>query len=230
MGLMKFYVLLAVAAFIIGPLAYALPAEAVAASNSVLIHETVLSRCGNQFVAFSGVATYGPGNQYLLVDLDGTPILRRWGEPNNWTVLAQVTTGYHVLTARVHDLGNSSKTVAAVFAFTILPCEDGSDDSAVTTSTGGGGGGDETDCCPGPDPVNENAKSSTPRVKGATTAGGSLDILKPLNSVFRFVFGRAPTFAEWQYWADRFLTDKPVWEALLGAMQWHKLHGLTVGS
>ncbi|MFH1353871.1 MAG: hypothetical protein ABIH36_01160 [bacterium] len=227
---MKFKAFAVIISLLLSSTVFTATAEASVVGNSVLIHETVISRCGNQFVAFSGVATYGPDVQYLLVDLDGAPVLGRWGEPTNWTVLEQVTTGYHVLTARIHDLGDASKTVAAVFAFTILPCDDGPSDSTSVASNSGGGGGDETDCCPGPDPVDESVKSPIPQVKGVTTKkGGALSALEPLNAVFRFVFGRAPTFTEWKYWADRFLVDKPVWEAILGAMQWHKLHGVTVG-
>ena len=225
---MKFYVLLAVVSLIVGPMTYALPAKAGVTNNSVLIHETVLSRCGNHQVAFSGVASYGQGKQQLLVDLDGVPVLNSFAKPLNWTVLVNVTTGYHVLTARVHD-PDISKTVDYALVLNIASCEN--NDGEGEGSTGGSEGpGDETDCCIGPDPIVEQPKTPVPQVKGATTTlKGALNRLTPLNSVFRSVFDRTPTFTEWQYWADRFMNDKPVWDAILGAMQWHDLHGRTVG-
>lgn len=94
------------------------------------------------------------------------------------------------------------------------------------------------DCCPGPggdsgahDDEGENSATVTSSkkatVKGVKTHKTSS--LAPLNSIFRSVFGRTPTFEEWTYWANRMLSDKPELDELFGAMQWHKLQGRTVG-
>jgi len=60
------------------------------------------------------------------------------------------------------------------------------------------------------------------------TSGGSLASISDLNSLFRSVYGKNPTAAEWNYWASRLL-DKSDREALKGAMAFHKAHGRTTG-
>lgn len=65
------------------------------------------------------------------------------------------------------------------------------------------------------------------RVQGAAAASALPARLKPLNAMFRVLYGRNPTFSEWSYWANRLLTDKTGHDALYGAMQWHKLRGRT---
>lgn len=70
------------------------------------------------------------------------------------------------------------------------------------------------------------SQSSTP--KSTTTKSGSLASISDLNSLFRQVYGRTPTVAEWHYWADRLL-DKSDRTALLGAMYYHKALGRTTG-
>lgn len=66
--------------------------------------------------------------------------------------------------------------------------------------------------------------------KGIFVAGGvSVGALGQINALFRSVFGRTPTVEEWTYWAER-AKDKPQLPALLGAMQWHKLQGTTIGT
>jgi len=201
------------------------PAQA-ATENSVFIDTPVLSRCNEHTVAFSGTATYNNGDHQLLIDLDGVPVYSTFDEPQLWSFLQKVSVGTHTLTARVHD-SDVSKTVHHAITFEVKACDTGSSDSD------NGGGDDEPDCCPGPDPVVATpTPTPKPAVKGITSGSASksnLNDLGPLNSMFRSVFGRTPTFAEWKYWADRFLTDKPVWDQILGAMQWHNLHGLTIG-
>ena len=60
-------------------------------------------------------------------------------------------------------------------------------------------------------------------------ASNRLASISDLNSLFRAVHGRAPTFVEWKYWANRLL-DKPDRGALTGAMYYHKTLGRTTGS
>ncbi len=91
----------------------------------------------------------------------------------------------------------------------------------------------EKDCCPGKDPVVTKPVKKG-KVLGAT-AGKSiqrryvpLEKLGPLNDTFFAVYGRQPTFEEWKYWADRYLTDKPSWELLKGTMQWWKNKGISL--
>ncbi|MGH9856222.1 MAG: hypothetical protein ACRD4B_00115, partial [Acidobacteriota bacterium] len=141
------------------------------------------------------MATYGLGDQHLLVDLDGVPVLSTFDEPENWNVIVPVAVGFHVLTARIHD-EDVSKTVDFTLPFQVLACS--TPTPAPTDSGSGDDGG--PDCCPGPDPVVKQSKKSLPRVKGTTaTRTTTLNGLQPLNSVFRSVFGRTPTFAEWTY-------------------------------
>ncbi|MBI3250920.1 MAG: hypothetical protein HYZ61_03700 [Candidatus Andersenbacteria bacterium] len=150
-----------------------------------------------------------------------------------------LTPGSHTLTATIYN--NDDKEVVLVsdtYTFDV-ECERSPqviDESNAHVNINGSGG--DADCCPGNgggSSDNGSDKTSTvakkPAVKGATTkAVSSKKSLKPLNSVFRSVFGRTPTFTEWKYWANRYLTDKPQWNALYGAMQWHKLRGHTMGA
>lgn len=200
----------------------ATPAQA-AATNSVFVDTPVLSRCDEHVVAFSGTATYNTGTHHLLIDLDGVPVYSTFDEPMLWSFLRNVPVGTHTLTARVHD-NNVSQTVHHAVTFEVPAC----------ATSDGGGSDDEPDCCPGPDPVAATQTNvRQPAVKGITSRSvqhSNLKDLAPLNRVFRSVFGRNPTFAEWEYWANRFLTDKPAWDQILGAMQWHKLRGVTTGA
>lgn len=175
--------------------------------------------CGEQSLAFSGTATYSESTQHLVVRLDGTTILESNDEPMIWATTAMtVGVGSHTLNATIYGHSDLEDPVAtAQTAFTVSSC--GSSDS---------GGDHDTDCCPGHDPESTVAtKKAAPRVKGVSTAEGLPGKLKPLNEIFRKVYGRNPTLKEWSYWAHRLLTDKMQYDALYGAMQWHKLHGHT---
>ncbi len=201
----------------------AAPAHASHRQNSVFIDSPVLSRCNEHVVAFSGTATYDIGSHQLLIDLDGTPVYSTFEEPLLWSFLQTVSVGTHTLTARVHD-NTVSQTVDHAITFEVKGCD----------SSSNGGEDTDTDCCPGPDEPVVVTKTSVkkPAVKGIRSGSshvGALKNLAPLNSVFRSVFGRNPTFTEWKYWADRYLTDKPSWKQISGAMQWHKARGVTTG-
>jgi hypothetical protein len=201
-----------------GPVVALQSVEAVT-ENSVAIDQLVLSRCGQQYAYASGSATYGPKADYLMVDIDGVHAFNL-GQKDFWTTdLVELNPGRHTVTARIH---NTDLTFTDTTShFTVPECQQ---------SGGGasdGGKGKEGDCCPGPDPFEVPTKKA-PQVKGVKR-GVALSALSPLNSIFRLVFGRAPIVGEWKYWADRFLTDKPTWEAILGAMQWQKQQGRTVG-
>lgn len=86
---------------------------------------------------------------------------------------------------------------------------------------GGGGGGSEESAQPA-------AKS---RVAGATiSAKANLALLPRIKDTFRFVFGRVLTVKEKTWWADRVkLGQKRTYLDLLGAMQWQKSKGRTMG-
>lgn len=199
---------------------YTTPAQAATTQNSIFVDSPVLSRCDEHVVAFSGTASYNTGDHHLLIDLDGVPVYSTFDEPLVWSFLHKVPVGTHTLTARIHDT-DVSKTVHHAITFEVKACE----------TSGGGDGDDGPDCCPGPDPIVPALVSvKKGAVKGITSESADLKELAPLNSVFRFVFGRDPNFAEWEYWANRFLTDKPAWDQILGAMQWHKLRGVTTGA
>lgn len=199
------------------------PVAQASTENSVTADTPVLSRCGEHYVAFSGTATYNGNDHKLLADIDGVAVYSTFDEPTAWSFMPKVAVGTHTMTVRIHDLANDTLTVADAITFEVKACEEEND-----------GGDGHPDCCPGPDPVVEKEETKTPTVKGATTTSVKIPTsnsndLSPLNSIFRFVFGKTPTFEEWKYWADRFLTDKPNWVQILGAMQWHNLHGLTIG-
>jgi len=219
-------------------IALSIPFSASAFHNSVnIIHidGIVTSICGPQQVNFTGTASYDFGPHNLIVDLDGTPILSSFSERSVWsTGLIDVSVGDHVLTARIHD-GDVSQTVFTALPFTITACQsenidNGSDDKDSNDSDSDGHPGREGDCCPGPDPFDKEPKS-TPTIKGArSTSNLTWNRLQPLNSIFRTVFDRTPVFTEWQYWSNRLLTDKSRHDALIGAMQWHRLMGQSIGN
>lgn len=208
---------LLVAAFAATNMVAGLPA--LAAEHSVVIDGVVLSRCGEQNIAFSGVATYGAGAQHLLVDLDGTRVANL-GTTISWLVMFEsVPVGTHTLTARVHDVA-PDLNATDILQFEVLPCQTEQKDDSNNS--------EEPDCCPGKDP--EVTPPVKAKVKGTTTkVKASFDILKPINYLFRLAFGFTPSFAEWKYWADRLLSDKPQLDALFGAMQSQKLEGKTMG-
>jgi len=191
--------------------------------DSVTIN-AVSPSCGEQSLAFSGTATYSESTQHLVVKLDGTTILEDGDEPAIWTTAAMtVGVGSHTLNATIYDDSALEDQVAtAELGFTVSSCE------SQSSGSGDNGGDDGPDCCPGHDPEpTVAAKKATSRVKGVSTTIALSAKLKPLNEIFRKVYGRNPTLKEWNYWAHRLLTDKMQYDALYGAMQWHQLHGHT---
>lgn len=91
---------------------------------------------------------------------------------------------------------------------------------------GGGGGGSEEVALPVPQPV-----AGRGRVAGAKIpAKANLALLGRIKDTFRFVFWRVPTVKEKSWWAERVkLGQKRTYLDLLGAMQWHKAKGRTMG-
>lgn len=60
--------------------------------------------------------------------------------------------------------------------------------------------------------------------EGSSSPTNTKTTLPKLNSTFRSVFDRDPTFSEWSYWAGRIIAgDKPTIPELLGAMEWQRL-------
>jgi hypothetical protein len=206
-------------------LAFALaPAAQADGVDSISIDDIIISGCGEQEVVFTGSATYSESTQHLVVELDGVGLVHDHQEPADWsTGPVTVSEGDHTLTATVYDKSDHVVVRASDSKNFSTACEGEGDEGSSEGSDNGG----EGDCCPGPDPE-DSASAVKAAVKGAVKAGLP-ESLKPLNSIFRLVFGRSPTFAEWKYWADRLLGDKPQYDALLGAMQWHQLQGRTIG-
>lgn len=201
------------------------PGVAVYASgvDSVTIGSVAVSGCGEQSLTFNGTATYSEPTQHLVVDLDGTELLHldREDAPATWTTGAvTVGVGNHTLTATIYGHSDHEDPVANhAVAFAVDSC-------AAPPS---GGLGESQDCCPGPDPVEPQPAPVKGRVKAAVGRPATLPAkLMPLNEIFRKVYGRSPTFEEWSYWAGRLLNDKPQYDALYGAMQWHQRLGHTM--
>lgn len=195
-------------------------------SDSVTISSVnYTSGCGDQMVSFSGSATYSEATQHLVVNVDGTEILYSDEEPTSWiTSSVFVTHGPHTLTATIYDKSDRDLAVAqSVMPFEVPAC-------VVPESSSSNGGGGDGDTGQSTHEEEEVVTAKKAVVKGATTTGETYPNLKPLNRIFRSVFSRNPSYAEWKYWTNRYLTDKPNWVKILGAMQYHKLLGHTVGA
>jgi len=197
--------------------------------DSINIDEVTVEECGEQSMTFTGTATYSESTQHLVVELDGVEVLYSLHEEENWsTGPVEVSEGSHTLVASIYDNSDYQDLIVQETVEFSTSCDESSDEgSSDEDSNGDDGEGDEQDCCPGPDEEVSQVKKIA-KVKGAFSSN-LWARLKPLNSIFRSVFGRTPTFTEWTYWANRLLTDKPQYDALLGAMQWHKLQGHTMG-
>lgn len=210
--------ILTATAVLIGMVAGNVPVALASEHFDTVTINGVSASCGEQSLAFSGTATYSETTQHLVVALDGTQIFQDDEEPAMWTTTATtVGVGSHTLTATIYDHRDLEDPVAtAQTAFTVSDC-----------SSSSGSGGHDTDCCPGRDPEPKVKKAVAPLIKGASTSQRLPLKLKPLNEIFRKVYGRNPTLQEWNYWAHRLLTDKVEYDALYGAMQWHHLHGHT---
>ena len=222
-----------IAGVVIGSLA---PVQAVnAAGTDTISIDAVSVGCGSQTVTITGTATYSEPTQHLIVTLNGTQLIDDHDEPAIWSTGAQtLAVGTHTVVATIYDKSTHSTVRAQdTKTITISDCASSSHDSSSESSTPGSG---ETDCCPGPDPVVEAPAKKSGQVKGISTKKASYNHLQPMNSIFREAFGRNPNQAEWTYWANRFLDDvkfwkngQPQYDVLLGAMQWHHLHGRTIG-
>jgi len=211
---------------------------AAATEPSIDVDAISTAKCGEQSMTFSGTAVFDQNIDHLQVKLDGAVILHYKNStsdtPEAWSTPSQtVGVGDHTLMVTMFDLYNgSTNDVLAgpvVENFTVTACGGEPADTGGDAGSGGDSGdqGPEGDCCPGPDP--NEAAARKPRVKGAVSTAGLPARLRPLNSIFNSVYGRNPTFEEWTYWADRLLNDKPQYDALYGAMQWHQLRGHSVG-
>lgn len=104
------------------------------------------------------------------------------------------------------------------------PAPPASDGGPVESPGGGGdGGGGEPASAAG---HGESSGEEKPRVAGAAThPKANLALLARIKFTFNYVWGRLPTQMEKTYWGDRVKRgDKRTYPALLGAMQWQKLH------
>lgn len=177
-------------------------------------------------------------------------ILRNLPEGTYTVHLTGTDTGpYTVIVTHTDEETTTTKTLTGSTmlskqeVFTVNIGETGATVSEITSNTRVGGEalrqaqgkGEEKDCCPGHDPEVKAGKKG--KVLGATTKQlkkntikrrkVAIEKLKPLNQVFFEVYERMPTYDEWKYWADRYLTDKGDWEVLKGTMMWWKIYAGT---
>lgn len=209
----------------------ALPSVALAADDvdSIMVDSLTVSECssGSSSVSATLSATYSEGTQHVVVTVDGTVVFGPdTDEPAAIAVGPLVLgSGSHSLVATIYDTSDLDDPVAQqVRNFDVC---------ASTSGDGDSDGDDGPDCCPGKDSDDarggdEEQVTKQGKVKGTVSKKSSS--LAPINSTFRKVYGRNPSFTEWNYWANRYLTDKQHLPALYGAMQWHQLRGHTMGS
>lgn len=210
-------------------------------ADSVAITPVTVTGCGSQSLTFSGTATYSESTQHLVGTLDGTVLFENHSEPATWTAGATVTAvGSHTFVATIYDRTGDGEhetvRAQATGTFTVPSCTptptpSPTPTSADTVSTASTPSAD-ADCCPGRDEAvarRKITKKLVGRVKGVTMIVGVPGKLRWINETFRGVYGHTPTLPEWQYWSHRLLTDKPQYDALYGAMQWHKHRGHTIG-
>lgn len=191
--------------------------------DAIDVNPVSVSGCGTQSFTFSGTATYSEPTQHVVVRLDSTELLHDHSEPAAWTTNAvSVNEGSHSVTATIYD-HSDHETVRAqdTEVFNISSC-------STPTSSSSSSSSDDSDSDDSDEEAVTVQKKKSGQVKSASSATPSAK-LKPLNSIFRKVYKRNPTFREWQYWARRLLTDKMEYDALYGAMQWHQLRGRTIG-
>lgn len=223
------------------------PGAALAAGvDSVAVSRPVTLPCSgvNTAIMFDVSATYSGLNDRVVVTVDATTVYGPVSDDSAVFTVGPIVTGEgaHTIVATTYDsllgdLEDEDILAQDIYVFDI-DCTRGegfliidSGNANIYQSDQPSQGG--TDCCPGPggdsgahDDGDAPVVQKKAKVAGTTTTA---PMLAPINSMFRSVFGRTPTFEEWTYWADRMLTDKPELDALFGAMQWHKLHGNTVG-
>lgn len=196
--------------------------------DSISINPVSVSGCGSQSVTMSGTGMYSDPVQHLVVTLNGTQVIHDHREPETWSTGPHtVGVGNHTVVATIYDHmegdGHEDQRAQDTKTFTVPSCTQSGGSPASSGGTSGSG-----DCCPSPDPVQPSVKKAG-RVKGAATSGKLPHSMFWINPTFEKVYKRPPTFKEWSYWADRFLTDKTTYPELYGAMQWHKLRGNTMG-
>lgn len=194
-------------------------------TDTVSITSVTVSGCGAQTVVVSGTATYSDRTQHLTVTLDGESISHNHAEPPAWTTsLRVVVEGIHNVRAAIYDRASHRKLQASADATFSIP-------ACTSVSLPGDGGGGSASSGSGESASQEKvAVAKTPvRARVAAQTTKQVPVLKPLNRIFRRVFGRPPTVVEWRYWAQRILAGKKNLAGVLGAMRWHKLYGRTIG-
>lgn len=226
-----------------------LPGVALASGvDSINISRPTLDVCdgAGTTISFEVDVTHSSLNDRVAVWIDDELVFGPEDDDSATIVVGPVLTGdgEHTIVARSYDslLGDlEDEDIVAEDTYTFdIDCYRGGDlrllddvNRHIYRSDAPNEGG--TDCCPGGDSSGGGGESeqSTPVVKTTGKVKGALTThivnLAPLNGLFRSVFGRTPNFSEWTYWANRMLTDKPQADAILGAMQWHHMHGLTTG-
>lgn len=202
--------------------------------DSVSLNSVSVEPCGTQSLTFSGSGTYSEPTQHLVVSLDGTELLHSHLEPDTWSVgPVTVIPGTHTLTATIYDHSTHDDIRASsTTTFTVATCgATPPTEPSGAPSSGSSEGTASGDCCPEPE-ESEKPTVKKGKVKAVATKRVAKPLprsLTPINALFRKVHGRTPTFQEWEYWANRLLGDKPQYDALYGAIQWHKLLGHTTG-
>lgn len=159
---------------------------------------------------------------------------------------------YTVIITHTDEETTTSKTFTGTTtlgkeeSFTVEIAEEGARVTDIVDNSGGftlsersESKGDEKDCCPGHDPSTGSGQvlQKKGKVLGATTKKVAklkrrnvpIEKLQPLNQMFFEVYGRMPTYEEWKYWADRYLTDKGKWESLKNTMLYYKGKGYYTG-
>lgn len=224
-----------ISAFLLGPAGIVLASHG---ADAVSIGSVAVSGCGAQTLTVSGTASYATPVNHFVVTLDGAVVLHDHAEPESWSLGPRsMSVGSHTVTATIYAkaaIGGGHEDVEAqdTETFTVPECSTPSTgDTGAPASDGDGGAVAEANGENGDDgeDVNaaEKAVKKVGKVKGAAVKRLSAN-LKWINATFRKAYGRTPTFAEWSYWAHRLLTDKPKYDALYGAMQWHQLRGHTM--
>ncbi|MEX1112601.1 MAG: hypothetical protein WEC84_04005 [Candidatus Andersenbacteria bacterium] len=104
---------------------------------------------------------------------------------------------------------------------------DDDDEREVPSTSPTTGSSNDTDCCPGPDPIpHVEETASVGRVAGMRIQPPACELLPTIRPFFKDVFGRSPTETEYSFWAYRLKRgDKQTKEALIGALQWFKDRG-----
>jgi len=207
--------------------AFALPIVSVGVS-AVWVDDFVLSRCGPQDIAFSGIANPGAG-ETLRVKLDEVFISHTLTGASWSTGLTPVSTGSHTVKGEIVQ-GDGTVTHSHARNFEVSGCVAPGD--TPTNGGGGDGGGDDGNGAGdgGDEGENPAVTSTTKKSRGKQVKGANCDIANSevpvmVARIFREVFGRDITHSESVYWKARARSDKCSETALIGTMRWHKAHG-----